>query len=295
MSAGVFTPSEMSPLRRLVPMPPLARAALARMAIDAGQHVREERRRRGWTLRAVAERAGVAATVVHSVESGTPASLESYARIATALGLRPELLLSAGRARGAPRDDVQDFVHAAMGECEVRALRGPLRTIAIDEPYQHYQFAGRADVLAWTDRDLLHIENRTRFPNIQEAAGAYNAKRRYLAPAMAERLDLGPRGWRTVTHVMACLWSSEVLHVIRLRPATFEAICPDPTTALDAWLQDSPPAPGVTSSLVLLDPAVPFGSRRRTIAGLGDAERVDPRFRGYGDAAEGLRRPAPRG
>ena len=163
--------------------------------------------------------------------------------------------------------------------------------IAIDEPYQHYQFAGRADVLAWDAENLLHIENRTRFPNLQEAAGSYNAKRQYLAPSIAQRLDLGPRGWRSVTHVMACLWSSEVIHVLRLRLASFEALCPDTPEAFEAWFAgDRPGQPGVTSALVLLDPAVEPGSRMRVTVGLAELARVKPRYRGYADAAESLRR-----
>ena len=177
-----------------------------------------------------------------------------------------------------------------MGELEARALKGPGRTLAIDEPYQHYQFAGRADVLAWDRENLLHIENRTRFPNLQEAAGSYNAKRQYLAASLADRAGIGPRGWRSVTHVMACLWSSEVLHSVRLRRASFDALCPDPPGALQAWLNGDPPAPGVTSTLVVLDPLVPFGSRRRTIAAVDEPPRLDPRYRGYADAAEALRR-----
>jgi hypothetical protein len=177
-----------------------------------------------------------------------------------------------------------------MGELEARALAKPGRTIAIDEPYQHYQFAGRADVLAWQGRDLLHVENRTLFPNLQDAAGSYNAKRQYLARSLADRAGVGPGGWRSVTHVMACLWSSEVLHVLRLRAATFSALCPDEPGALEAWLAGAGPEPGVTSSLVILDPCVPFGSRRRTIASLADVARVEPRHRGYAQAAEALRR-----
>jgi len=165
----------------------------------------------------------------------------------------------------------------------------PGRTIAVDEPFQHYQFAGRADLLAWDRENLLHIENRTRFPNIGEAAGAYNAKRLYLAGALADRIDLGPRGWRSVTHVMACLWSAEVLHVLRLRRASCAALCPHPADGLAAWLRGDAPQEGVTSSLVVLDPLVPFGSRRRTIA-LAAHPRLEPRYRGYADAAETLRR-----
>ncbi len=277
-------------------MSPSVEAALRRMAFEAGQSLRDERMRRGWTLREVAGRAGVALGVVHNVESGDAATLESYARLGVALGLRPSVTFvdehdhnatAAGRRSGA-----EDFVHAAMGEAEARVLASHGCTIAIDEPYQHYQFAGRADVLAWDDQDLLHIENRTRFPNIQDAAGSYNAKRQYLARSLAERHSIGPRGWRSVTHVMACLWSAEVLHVLRLRSATFAALCPDPPDQLAAWLGDEEPAPGVTSSLVVLDPLVAFGSRKRTIATLADVPRLESRYRGYAEAANALRRTA---
>ena len=279
-------------------MTPAARAALARMALEAGQQIRAERLRRGWTLRDVAARAGVGLGVAHDVEAGSVLTLESYARLATALGLRPSLDLAdvRGHDRGrGPRGaraghHAGDLVHAAMGEIEARALAGPGRTVAIDEPYQHYQFAGRADLLAWDPENLLHIENRTQFPNFQEAAGSYNAKRQYLARALAERLDLAPRGWRSVTHVMACLWSSEVLHAIRLRRASFAALCPNPPDAFLAWLRGEPPSPGVGSSLVVLDPLVTFGSRRRTIAAIEEPPRLEPRHRDYADAAEALRR-----
>jgi len=283
----------MSPHRRPEQMSPAAHAALTRMAVDGGQQLREERIRRGWTMREVASRAGTAIAVAQRVESGDVATLESYARIGTALGLRPELAFADSRDRrgtGPRTHDAEDFVHAAMGEIEARALHGPGRTIAIDEPYQHYQFAGRADVLVWDRENLLHIENRTRFPNIQEAAGAYNAKRRYLAGSLAERLDIGPRGWRSVTHVMACLWSSEILHVLRLRHASFTALCPDPADSLAEWLAGTTPKEGTNSTLILLDPAVPFGSRRRTIAPFDEPPRLDPRYRSYADAADLLRR-----
>ena len=276
-------------------MSPTAQAALRRMAVEAGQRFRDVRIRRHWTLRELAERSGVAPPTLHALETGDVGSLETYARVGSALGLRPSFGFEEARGRGPAagrhREDAADFVHAAMGEAEARALARPGRTIAIDEPYQHYQFAGRADVLAWDRENLLHIENRTRFPNLQDAAGSWNAKRRYLAGALADRLDLGPRGWRSVTHVMAGLWSSEVLHVLRLRRATFAALCPDPPDAFHVWLDGDAPPEGVTSSLVVLDPLVPFGSRRRAIAIVG-RDGPDPRHRGYTEAAEALRRGA---
>jgi transcriptional regulator with XRE-family HTH domain len=274
-------------------MPPAARAALTRMTVDAGQRLRDERLRRGWTLSELAARAGTAIAVAHGVEAGDIATLESYARLATVLGLRPELGFVDPRTRRAttgPDREASDFVHAAMGELLAGGLARSTRTIAIDEPYQHYQFAGRADVLAWDDADLLHIENRTRFPNLQEAAGSWNAKRQYLSASIADRAGIGPRGWRSVTHVMACLWSAEVLHAIRLRRATFDALCPDPPDAFLAWLRGDEPKPGSSSTLIVLDPSVPFGSRRRTMAPAAEPPILEPRYRGYADAADELRR-----
>ena len=253
-------------------MMPAAAAALARVSHEAGAALREARLRRRWTMRHLSEHAGVAVGSIQAIESGGVATLETYARLATALGLRPSLALDAGRAAPKSRhSDAEDFVHAAMGECEVGVLRRPGLTVAIDEPYQHYQFAGRADVLAWADRDLLHVENRTRFPNLQEAAGAYNAKRQYLAATLGERLGIGPAGWRSVTHVMACLWSSEVLHVLRLRAATFASLCPAGPEGFEAWLRGTPPPRGVSSTLVLLDPWCP------SAAGAGPSPRSTTR------------------
>ena len=102
-----------------------------------------------------------------------------------------------------------------MGECEARLLRGLGYQVSIDHPYQHYQFAGRADVLAWSAEEaaLLHIENRTRFPNLQEAAGSFNAKRQYLAKVVSQQLERRP--FVTQTHVMVGLWSAEVLRALQ--------------------------------------------------------------------------------
>jgi len=77
--------------------------------------------------------------------------------------------------------------------------------------------------------------------------------------------------------------------VLRLRRATFLALCPDPPEALLAWLSGSQPEAGASGTVVLLDPTVPFGSRRQTIAAPIEATRIEPRHQGYGDAARALR------
>jgi transcriptional regulator with XRE-family HTH domain len=149
------------------------------MASTIGRQIRDERIRRRWSIRTLASRAGISVGHLCQIESGKTASLESYAGVATALDLRPELdALDPRRHDGRGRTGV-DFVHAAMGELEARRLTGFGFKVAIDEPYQHYQFAGRADVVAWdlAKRAPLHIENRTDFPNVQESLGSYASKK----------------------------------------------------------------------------------------------------------------------
>jgi transcriptional regulator with XRE-family HTH domain len=256
--------------------------------VIAGQRIRDERHRRHWSLAVLADRAGMSDAHVGQIEAGQVASLESYARIMTALDLEPQLLAIDPRQRAdrLPRDI--DLVHAAMGEIEARQLSAHGFGIALDEPYQHYQFAGRADVVAWDleARALLHIENRTRFPNVQEALGSYNAKRAYLGRVLAERLGIRG-GWVSETHVIAALWTSEVVHVLRLRGATFAAACPDGLPVVRGWWGGRiPTTPGSTSSLILFDPA-PRVRAAFQLAELTPATR--PRHRGYADVATALR------
>jgi transcriptional regulator with XRE-family HTH domain len=258
------------------------------MTVTAGQEIRDERRRRRWSVLQLAERAGMSDAHVAQIEAGEPASIESYARLFTALDREPELHSTDKRRRPQPHRQDADFVHAAMAEVEASRLAGFGFSLAIDEPYQHYKFAVRADVLAWDlrARALLHIENRTEFPNIQEALGAYATKRAYLGRVIADRLGLRG-GWVTETHVIAALWTSDVLHVLRLRAATFAAACGDGTERLAGWWAGTPP-PGLgrTSSLVLIDPAPDVRPAFR-FAAPGPSTR--PRHRGYADVAERLR------
>jgi hypothetical protein len=227
----------------------------------------------------------VSVQVVYLIEAGRPTSAEAITRLATALSLRIEVQLVDPRRRERPQR-LADPVHSAMGEVEARRLRELGRPVGVDEPYQHYQFAGRADLVSWDldARALLHIENRTRFPDFGEMAGAFNAKRAYLGAALAERVGISR--WASETHVIAALWSSEVLHAIRLRPESFRALCPDGSAAFAAWWSGQPLPRGMTSTLVVLDPLA--SGRQRTFVGLDEAPTVRPRHRGYADALSKL-------
>jgi transcriptional regulator with XRE-family HTH domain len=261
----------------------------ARLAVNAGAVIRTERIRRHMTVRALADLAGLGASTVHAVESGRPASLETYVRLAAALRLRPDLTIVDPRRRQPGEARPEDPVHAAMGEIAAAHFRGRGLEVRMDEPFQHYQFAGRADVVVWSPERaaLLHIENRTQFPNLQAAFGAFNAKRAYLGRELAERV--GIRGWRSETHVMLTLWSAEVLHQIRLHEATFAAVCPDDSSTFESWWHGDPPARDRRSTLLLFDPME--GARRDRLrwVGLDDLAGIRPRYRDYVAALESLK------
>jgi transcriptional regulator with XRE-family HTH domain len=279
----------MSPRRRVDEARPSALSLGRRLASTLGREVRQERLRRRWSLKELATRAQLSLATVHRIEMGEATLLDTYARLAVALGTEPAFSLRTPRPAGQAPD--ADPVHAAMGEAEAAHLGALGFEVLLDEPYQHFQFAGRADLVA-VDRDtraLLHLENRTRFPDLQAAIGSYNAKRAYLAPQLAGRLGIAG-GFRTTTHVIVALWSAEALHTLRLREASFRSVCPDPASDFGTWWDGTPPeGNGQKSTLVLFDPLPGQRSTRRRWVGLGDLHTVEPRYRGYSDATAKLR------
>lgn len=269
----------MSP-RRSAQATPRAEQELRRVAVTFGVRVRDLRLGRAWSVANLAQRAGLSPDMVYRIEAGAPTSAQTAARLAVALERRLEIALVDHRRREGPNLAV-DVIHSAMGELEAAHLRHRSFSVGLDEPYQHFQFAGRADLIAWdvNRRVFLHLENRTRFPDFQEMAGSFNAKRAYLGAAIAARV--GVRRWASETHVLVALWTTEVVHPLRLRFASFEALCPDGSMPFERWWAGTPPEVGSTSCLVLLDPLAQ-GRQERFIS-LGRAMTSRPRYRGYAE------------
>jgi len=253
-----------------------------------GQDVRDERQRRRWRIVDLAEHAGVSRSEAHRIETGASASLEACLRVGLALGQQPALTLRANSGEKAQRQ--ADPVHSALGEIEASHFRPTGAEVRVDEPYQHYQFAGRADLIAFrrAERALLHVENRTRFPDIQAFAGSWNAKRAYLAAELAERFGIGDT-WASVDHVVVALWSAEILRSMRRHAATFAAVCPDPPEAFAMWWSGHLPPAGTRSTLVAFDPLPGRRQSRRRWVGLDAFATAEPRYRGYADALDRLR------
>ena len=260
---------------------------VGRLTATLGSAVRDERRRRRLTVRQLASLSGLSKSCVHKVEMGEPASLETYVRIGRALGLRADVALTDPRRRDGSGRHQTDVVHAAMGEAQAARLRAAGFEVRMDEPYQHYQFAGRGDVVAWSTDNLalLHIENRTQFPDIQDAFGSFNGKRAYLGRELAMRA--GVARWQSETHVIAALWSADVLRTLRHHRASFAAVCPDPPDAFAAWWANNPPFCRSTT-LVFFDPLEGTRSDRRRWVAMSELDGLRPRYRDYAEAAQVL-------
>ena len=251
----MLTSHAMSPFRTVQPATPAVLARTAGIFVALGGQVRAARVRRRWTTGRLALEAGVSRSLVYLVERGDPASLEVYARLGAALGLRLGASLDDPREK-APAGRAQDPVHAAIVEVLAARYGAQGRRVGADEPFQHFQFAGRADVTAVDPGgpDLLHHEVKTAMPNVGELAGAWNVKRQYLAGALADRHAIRG-GFRSVTHVLTIAWTAECLHVARLREATVRSLGPDAPDAFARWWDGGrPPTAGVTATVVLFDP-----------------------------------------
>ena len=257
------------------------------MAAEAGGAFHYERRRRQLTLRELAARARLSPATIHALECGEIGSLDAYSRVSVALGLRPELRMVDPRRRDGARSRDEDPVHAAIVEALATRYAAVGYETFVDEPFQHYRFGGRADLVAVhrAGRALLHHEIKGDLPNVGETAGSWNSKRAYLASCLADRL--GMAGWSAVTHVLTFAWTAEVLHVLRIRATTFRALAPDSADSFAAWWTGRPPTSGRSSTMILWDPLDrPRAARWVGPEGFATAR---PRHRDYAGVAIALR------
>lgn len=284
----MLTSRTMSPFRTVQPATPAVLARVTAICTALGAQVRAARVRRRWTTERLALEAGTSRSLVYLVERGDTTTIETYARFGAALGLRFEVSLEDPRTKARP-GRAEDPVHAAIVEALAARYAAQGRLVGADEPFQHFQFAGRADVTAVdpVGPDLLHHEVKTAIPNVGELAGAWNVKRQYLAQALADRHAIRG-GFRSVTRVLTIAWTADCLHVLRLRGATIRSLGADAPDAFARWWDGARPvATGITSTVVVFDPVE--RPRAPAWAPLDDLGALRPRHRGYADLLRELR------
>jgi transcriptional regulator with XRE-family HTH domain len=278
----------MSPQPTVRPAAPAVLARVDVVAASLGAQVSAARKRRRWTTQQLADRAGVSRALVYRVERGDLSTLETYVRFGAVLGLRLAASLDDPRTRARPHR-AEDPVHAAIVEMLAARHAAPGRLVTADEPFQHYQFAGRADlvVIDPAGPDLLHHEVKTAIPNVGELAGSWNVKRQYLARALAERHAIRS-GFRSVTHVLTIAWTADCLRVLRVRAATFRTLGPDDPIGFATWWEGRVPASrGSVASVILLDPIQ--RTRAAPWTGIETLASVRPRHSGYAEVLTALR------
>ncbi len=284
-----FTLDEMSP--RSAQRPPSQRAAALanRIAVRFGERIQNRREERRWTLAVLAKAARLSIGLVHKIDAGQPGSIDSYARLATALGL--DLFDSGDQSRGS--DDThrdQDPVHAAMGEVEAKHLRRLGYVVRMDEPYQHFRFAGRADSWPGTWGAAPSCISRTeRASRTSRTRSAVTTESARTSVACWPSVSGSPKGGAARR-----MRSSRSGH-----PRSFEACaCASNRSwpSVRTMSRSSPhggqanPAAGRHTTLVILDP-VDFGRRdQASFIGLADLGRAEPRYTGYAEAVATLRR-----
>lgn len=256
---------------------------LDRLCRRLGAAIRTSRQAHGWSTQQVADAAGLSRSAVTRLEGGKAGGLATYQRIADALELR----LSWELTSLATTLEAEDAVHAVMAEVQARRFATGTRQVLVDEPYQHFRFAGRGDLVVVDPgvAAIHHSENKTRIVNVGELSGSFNAKCRWLAGDVAERH--GIRRIRSESHTLVLLWSDEVLAAARSLERTLRALGPEGVGPFRAWWEGAPMA-GVHRGLVVFDP-IDRGASQRQWVSLEDALEARPRYRGYADAFHELR------
>ena len=247
--------------------------------VTFGQACRDVRLSLDISRQALADRVGVSARYIASIERGTAnPSLRVVESIAEALGLdlqlliKPPIFVAGGRVKGVVHNRCSAYTH--------RRLQGLGWTTAREVEIIHGRSHGWIDLLAFDRRTgtLLVIEIKTRLDDL----GALERQLGwYERMAWRAARDLGWRPTRVVSIVLA-LASDEIERVVRSHRDLFALAFPSRATELGDFIAD-PSRRLVGRGLALIDPS----SRRRDwlIKTSIDGRRSRLPYAGYADAA----------
>jgi transcriptional regulator with XRE-family HTH domain len=157
-----------------------------------GALIRAARHRRSLRQQDLARLAGIARSTVSDIEAGNLAamSLATLRRVGAPLQVEVEVN---GRWRGADGERLLSRRHSGLAESVAQSLsRHQGWTFAPEVSFSIYGERGIVDQIGWheANRQLLVIELKTEFVDVNEMLGTLDRKAR-LAPAIAAQ-----RGWR---------------------------------------------------------------------------------------------------
>ena len=280
----------MSPRRIGAQPSPRVEAEVHRLALLYGMQVRDARQARGWSVAELGRRSGLSPDMVYRIEAGQPGSLDAFARLAVALGRTARLELIDPRRRdmrpiSARILCIRPWASSKRPTSGRSASTWVLMSLISTTSSRDARISLHGTStrgLCCTSRTGLDSPTSRRWPALSTRNGPT------WPPTSPTRA--GVPSWRSETHVIAALWSSEVLHALRLRTSSFRALCPDSPETFSEWWAGRPPKAGATSTIIVLDPLA--SPKRRAFVGLDDALGARPRYRGYADAAVMLARNA---
>jgi transcriptional regulator with XRE-family HTH domain len=224
-----------------------------------GRGIRALRLRRRWRQLDLALAAGVSRSVVGMIELGQGRRLivETYARIAEALGARVDLVL---RWNGEALDRLLDSDHAALVEAMAHQLGAAGWEVRAEVSFAIWGERGSVDVLGWhaATRTVLVIEVKSVVADVQATLFGLDRKGR-LGAEIAKSI-----GWTAagVGRLLVISGDRTSRRRVARHAATFEAALPDRLLAVRRWLRA--PDPGrPLRGLLFVTPATTTGTRHR--------------------------------
>ena len=203
--------------------------------VRIGLSFRALRIRRGWRQIDLAERAGVSASLISSIERGGAATvaLATLVRVAAALDARLDFSL---RWRGEQLDRLLDAAHARLVESTVRLLERHGWKTLVEVSFAIQGERGSIDVLAQHVRtgQLLVVEVKSIVPDNQAMLYTLDRKVR-LAPRIAAE-----RGWPAelpVSRLLVVGDGSTARRRVDSLAATYGAALPDRGASVRSWIR----------------------------------------------------------
>lgn len=239
-------------------------------AVRFGLSIRALRRRRRWTQRQLAAKAGLSQSAISRAERGDVWRLTTRTLIAIgeALGARLSIRVL---WQGEDLDRLLDAAHAGLVERVIGILQANGWDVVPEATFNHFGERGSIDILAWhpVHGALLIVEVKSVVPDMQSLLLGVDRKAR-IAPELATE-----RGWRvrSVSRLIVLPADRTARRRVAAHRATFDVAYPARTRGIARWLRR--PA-GAIAGVLFLPTTTGTGARQRVAAVQGAAGQRGP-------------------